>query len=289
MRILVTGRGGAASWTIRGEQIGAALGATVKPNASRADVVAHDVVLVVKRIPDTLLHVLHTAGVPWVYDMVDAYPQRQGALWNLREATSWVDALLRHLKPHAVIWPNQTMSNDCGFIASEIGADQAVIYHHHRPHIEQNPIREKIQTIGYEGSLRYIEKLLPWIERECGFRGWRFVQDAPRLADLDLVLALRGGIWDSVMCRRWKSNVKLANAQGSGTPFIGAPEYGYIETEAGGEKWASSRAEIAAAFDALVPYAVRYSIAQNFRRCARPIEKAAAETLEILIRAAARR
>ena len=65
LKILVTGRGGAASWTIRGEQIGAALGATVKPKASLEDMRAADVILVVKKVPDELLADLRKSGRPW--------------------------------------------------------------------------------------------------------------------------------------------------------------------------------------------------------------------------------
>ena len=216
MKLLFTGKGGAGSWTVRGEQLGGALGAVVKPNATQRDIAAADLVVVVKRTPEPLLAALRAAGRPWVLDVVDFYPQPQAAVWPRADAIAWVRRRIAELAPTAVIWPNERMAEDCG-------AEKwpgAVLYHHHRPGIRRNPIREQVRTVGYEGAPAYLAEWRPILEEECTRRGWRFVVNPEQLADLDIVVAFRGGVWDGYAPAHWKSNVKLANAHGSGTPTV---------------------------------------------------------------------
>lgn len=278
MKILVTGRGGAASWTIRGEQIGAALGATVKPMASFADMRAHEVILVVKRVPENLLHDLHRCGRPWAYDIVDAYPQQPGMLSSRTTALLWLREHLKRLRPDAVIWPNRTMQEDAG----DRGDAGRVVYHHARPGIEVNPIRERLQVLGYEGHPRYVANIWPALTRECAARGIQAVMNPKRLADLDVVLAWRDSDWRSYASDRWKSNVKLANAHASGTPFIGNPEAGYLETAAGREYWASDLRAIMQSLDWLTDRKARVSVHATFRATPWTLEAAAADVREVL-------
>lgn len=79
-------------------------------------------------------------------------------------------------------------------------------------------------------------------------------------------MALRGGRYDGYQPRAWKSNVKLANAQGSGTPFIGAPECGYQETASGAEYWARTEKDIAFAFDWLTDYEARKAASDRLKQ-----------------------
>lgn len=83
MRLLVTGKGGATgSWQIRGEQLGHAIGAEVVPFASLGSTSIGRGVLpiVVKRSPAQVLKQI--GDRPWVYDVVDAWPQPAGNGWG---------------------------------------------------------------------------------------------------------------------------------------------------------------------------------------------------------------
>jgi hypothetical protein len=278
MKILITGRGGAASWTIRGEQIGRALGATVKPHATVQDIRAHDVVLVVKRVPDELLQALRRADRPWVYDIVDAYPQKLGGFMGRAEAVNWARDWIAHLEPTSVIWPNERMRQD-------LHATGAVVYHHARPGIAPNPIRERILTVGYEGRATYLEGWHDAIERECKRIGATFNPAPLKLADVDVLLALRGPQWRSYPSIHWKSNVKLANAQASGTPIICNREDGYIETHTSGEYWCDTPEELRQSFDWLESQQARQGAALWLRTKQWPVEEAAEQVREVLRRA----
>jgi hypothetical protein len=276
MKILVTGRGTSGSWAVRGEQLGAELGAVVKPNASLADMLAADVVLVVKRCSPELRSNLQASGRPWVYDIVDAYPQPICSAWSPYESITWLRDYVDGLGPHAVVWPNVRMRED-------YGGGGKVIQHHHRPGIARNPIRERIEAVGYEGSPRYLDDgLAEAIAGECAARSARFVLNPARLADVDVVVALRSPRWNGYAQRHWKSGVKLANAHASGTPFIGAPESGYCEIATGGEAWAETAADVGAALDMLAPRAARQAISERFVAARFPVERAAAQMRDVL-------
>lgn len=259
VNFVFTGGGKAGSWLCRGDQIGRALGANVKPDATVSDFRRADLTVCVKRCPEDRLAALRASGKPWVFDIVDCYPQPEASSWTAAEAIRWMQARLAHLKPDGVIWPNQRMAEDVGF-----SGPQAVIYHHHRPGIRHNPIREDVFAVGYEGEPRYIEKWLVHIESECEKRGWIFHVNPPHLANVDVVLALRGGNWNGYVPAHWKSNVKLANAHGSGTPFVGSPECGYAETRSGAEYWATTPGDLRAAFDWLTPRRTREEVSRRF-------------------------
>lgn len=272
MKVLVTGRGGAGSWTVRGEQLGAAMGATVKPMATRQDMRAHDVVIVVKRVPPVLLAELRASGVPWVYDVVDAYPQPECSTWTPRACREWLDTWCRLLRPNRIIWPNARMRDDAR-------STDPVVYHHHRPNIKRNVVRERVRAVGYEGSAKYLDSWLSPLIAECGRRGVRFIVNPECIADLDIVVAMRGGIWDGYPQRHWKSNVKLANAHGSGTPFIGCMEDGYTETATGCEYWADTPREFARALDWLGTHEARKTVHERFIAKAYSVEQAAKDML----------
>lgn len=270
MKVLFTGRGRSGSWTIRGEQVGAALGATVKPDATLEDCRAADVIVAVKRIPAQLLANIHASGKPWVYDIVDAFPQPQSSTWSRAHCLDWLNETIRALRPTAVIWPTARMQDD-------FGGGWKVIYHHHRPGLAINPIRESIQVIGYEGSEKFLEGWMPAIEAECQRLGARFEVNPARLADVDIVLALRGPRWSGYATENWKSNVKLANAHASGTPFIGMPEAGYEETRTGAEYWVKTPEQLSQALKWLEAQSAREEVASRFLAAALPVERVAKE------------
>lgn len=275
MRLLITGNGKSGSWKIRGEQIGRAIGATINPSPTLADCKAADVILVVKRTPAELLDMIRKSGRPFVYDIVDAYPQPMCSSWSRKQSIDWLRKHIAYVRPDFMIWPNARMQAD-------FGNGGAVVYHHHRPDIRINPIRKQIAAVGYEGSEKYLEGWRKTIDAQCARRGWRFVVNPEHLADVDIVLALRGAQWNGYAQQHWKSNIKLANAQGSGTPFIGMPEDGYIETARGGELFVSDKKSLGALFDFLTPVQIRREIFESFRAGAIGIDAIAKQTRDIL-------
>ena len=97
------------------------------------------------------------------------------------------------------------------------------------------------------------------------------------LADLDIVVAMRDQ--KGYAPRHWKSNVKLANAQGSGTPIICNREMGYLETASLEERWADTKEELFAALDALAPHDVRSAAHDGLRAFAPALDVVAADYL----------
>ena len=246
-RILITGKGTSGSWHIRGVQLGDAIGATVIPNASASQMAAHDLVVLVKRPTPALLDCLEAARKPVVWDVVDSQPQPEANQWRREEAIRWLRASIKQIKPCGLVCATEQMLIDAEHPRS------IALPHHARPNQAFNPIREQVQTIGYEGRPDYLADWIPIIQQECARRGWRFVVNPERMADIDIVVALRGGIWRGYVTDNYKSGVKLANAQATGTPFIGLPENGYLTNASGAEYFVSDKHQFARALDWLTP------------------------------------
>lgn len=244
----------------------------VRKNPTIEECRTADVIVVVKRISPDVLATIRQSGTPWVFDCVDFYPQPSCSQWSASDAAEWVRGSLKQLNPYAVVWPNKRMGQDCGE-----GWKGTVLPHHHRPGIASNPIREKVKLVGYEGAATYIDAWRPHIEHECKRRGWQFVINPENLADVDIVLALRGGDRSCYVTRHWKSNVKIANAHGSGTPFVGQRECGYLENATGAEYWADDSRELGTCFDWLTSQGNREQVSDRFRQKAYPVEQAASD------------
>lgn len=277
MKVLFTGSGTSGSWQIRGVQLARALGAASVPAAGVPDFKRYDVIVAVKRVSDTLLQQLRASGRPWVWDVVDAYPQPQCASWNKGQAVDWVRARLQHLKPTAVVWPTARMRDD-------VGMGGSVVYHHHRPGMAVNPVRQRIRVVGYEGAPGYLAHWLKAFTAAAENIGARFDPQLRTPADADVIVAARGGAQDCYACRNWKSNVKLANAHGSGTPFIGQPDAGYTETASGDEQWIESPADVPAALERLFDRGARQQVQDQFMRRAMPLDQVAGELRAVLAR-----
>jgi len=257
--ILFTGGGTSGSWKIRGQQLGTACGAKVKPNASIQDCRKSSVIVGVKRLRDELISTIRQSGRPWVWDIVDAYPQPTCSTWNRAQAIGWVCSRIKLLQPTGIIWPNQRMRDDC-----DTGLPGLVLPHHYRPDIAVNPIREQVQTVAYEGSPNYIGEWLEPISQACSDRGWGFLINPPSLSEVDIVIACRGKEFNGYAQRHWKSNVKLANAHGSGTPFVGPRECGYLESQTGLEEWADCHDDLDDCFDRLSSQYHRQTVQRVF-------------------------
>jgi hypothetical protein len=267
MNILMTGRGTSGSWQIRGVQLGAAIGATVAADA--LDCAPYDAAILIKRPSTGLVDRLHKADVPIVYDVVDAWPQPYGNEWNKEACLHWLTQQIRAIRPAAIVAATNAMARDC----EQFGLPVLWLPHHCRPAQRVNPIRGAVKVVGYQGGANYLGKWRRILEQLCERRGWRFVVDPEQLADLDIVLALRDA--PGYAAWAWKSNVKLSNAQGTGTPFIGRREDGYLETSCGAEFWADDINELEDAFDALTPYEARVAISQKLLTAARTLDDTA--------------
>lgn len=269
-KTLVTGKGTSGSWQCRGVQLGGQVG-EVKAKAALKDCQSADLIVVVKRTNQPFFENVKRSKKPWVWDLVDFYPQPNN--WPKEKAVKWVRQQINKYKPSGIIWPTARMKID-------IGLGGEVIYHHGR--IGQiNPIREKIQVIGYEGSERYLGKWRKILETECQKRGWAFKVNVP-LNHLDVVVAFRDDPFNGYCEQKWKSNVKLANAHITGTPFIGWPESGYSETWSGKELWAMGKDSISFCFDKLEPYEERLNIHRTFLSKAMTLDQVGNQLKEYL-------
>lgn len=275
MKVLVTGSGsGAGSWPVRGAQLGSAIGATVKAKAMSAE--GFDLAVLVKRnLPGTVA-AIKRAGIPLVYDIVDAWPQSEGNDWNREFCMAWLRAHLKTIQPDAIVAATQAMAIDC----AEFGLPVLALRHHARPGQARNPIREHVRVVGYEGSTKHLGSWRQWLEKECSRRGLEFHVNPLRLADLDIVVALRERTGYAPV--HWKSNVKLANAQASGTPIVCSREAGYSETSCGSEVWADTPKEVRAAFDELEPAHERRGRADALHAATPTLEAVAATYKEWL-------
>jgi hypothetical protein len=259
MKILFTGdRPTAGSWKIRAEQLGAALGAELRPRT--LDVAGYDVVVAVKRHNPSLAAACRAAGVPLVWDIVDAWPQPVGNAWTEKEARAWLRAELTRVSPRLVVASTRKMVQD---IERE-GFRAACIPHHAREPVGAYNIRESVHTVGYDGSLVQLGHWADVVEAECKRRGWVAVlgHATPEMyAEFDIALGLRED--EGYAPRHWKSGVKLANAQAAGIPFVGSPEQGYLDLRVpGAERFVETPTELKYALDALTPLAERRRVAQ---------------------------
>ena len=268
MKILVTGSGSSGSWQIRAVQLGAAIGATVEPRC--ADPRGYGLAVVVKRPPRDLISRLHRYGAPIVYDVVDAWPQPHGNEWSEEQCKSWLAGQVASIRPVAIVAATQAMAKDC----EVFGLPVLALPHHARPGLAVNPIRERVTKVAYDGGENYITAWRPVVERACAERGWSFVVNPTSLAEADIVLALRDQ--QGYAPQHWKSNVKLANAQGAGTPVICSPEAGYFECASGGEYWAASVGGLHQAMDSLASQAERRRVSALLRAKAPTLDDVAA-------------
>lgn len=250
--LIVSGTGKSGSWVVRGEQLGAAIGATVQPRAQSFS--GYQGAILVKRPPADLLARVHAARIPVIYDVVDAWPQPEGNRWERNTCMEWLRGCFKQVRPRAVVVASQVMAHDCAE-CTDPSVKVLVLPHHSRPEQGVNPVRETVRVVGYEGGEQYLGIWRSVLLGQCAKRGWTFVVNPPSLAQLDIVVAVREHT--GYAARSWKSNIKLANAQATGTPCVLSRETAYIENASGAENWAGSEAELSDAFDELSDYGVR--------------------------------
>jgi hypothetical protein len=275
LRVVITGSTRAASFAIRGSQLGNAIGATVMVDAPLPVLRRADVVVVVKHASGRLEEALHWCGRPIVWDALDFFGQAdcgsRGAL---------IDKARNHaarIGANAVIGATRAMAED-------IGSPLSVM--HHGWDRGRCATRERIGVVAYEGAEHYLADAREWIERVCEAHGARFVVNPRDYLSADVILATRGPRFDNYATRNWKSGVKLSNAQIAGIPFVGRRECGYLEQASGAELWAEDEFEFSAALTLLADPAERARRGEQMFAAAPRIEAVAAGYRRILESAA---
>lgn len=215
-----------------------------------------DIIVAVKRLTPPVMETIRRSGKPWIWDLVDFYPQPGCRLWSCEYATKWVRKQIEAAAPNGVVYPNQRMADD-------IGIPGRVVYHHHMPSIRPVETRKRITRVGYIGRADYLSWWHDHIAKKCQYIGAKFVVNEP-IQSLDVVVAMRGGDWNGYCQRRWKSNVKLANAMAAGLPFICTPENGYMETGTGDEMLVACENRFGPALGELSDYGRRLDIRERY-------------------------
>lgn len=201
-----------------------------------------------------------------VLDVVDPWPQKPrnataGAeLDNARLAIQWftkhIEAMQRIVKIDSIICTNKLMYKH---LRKKV-AHAEYIYHHYHPTIPITPIKEEMKVVGYWGNKTFLGEWLDKITAVCKKMGLLFVVNPEDISSVDVMVAARGGVYDNYMAKAYKSNVKLANCYGSGTPCILTPEQSYLETNNGEVLFFETEGELAEMLEELRPVSTRRRI-----------------------------
>lgn len=218
MKILMIGSG-KGSWIMRGEQLGAAMGARVTSAPTDADFQWADRVVLVKKHATTHAPRAHRFGKPIVWDALDFWSQPAHNGYKQDAATFALHSHIKIIKPALVIGATQAMTR----AAEGLGVPAAYLPHHSWAGLVPTAPREHVAVVGYEGNPAYLGRWHGWLTDACSQRGWSFVVNPPNLSDVDILVALRDGPWDGWICREWKSGVKVVNAIAAGRPLISQP------------------------------------------------------------------
>jgi hypothetical protein len=210
MKILIAGNGKGA-WSIRGQQLGAALGARVVTAPTETDLTWADVVVLIKKSAAVHAAAVHRAGKPIVWDALDFWSQPMQNGFTEPVACDLLRARIREIRPVLTIGATYAMAAAC---------DGVYLPHHSWSGLAPTPAREVVRTVAYEGSPVYLGRWRTVLDEACRRRGWAFVVNPPNLADVDILVSFRDGQWDGWMCREWKSGVKVVNALAAGRPLI---------------------------------------------------------------------
>lgn len=218
LRVCFTSRSTAGAWQIRGQQIAAMRSnwvATSQP--SDEDIEQADLICLVKKPETRVIERARQLRKPLVFDIIDSWAQPKDGLKcnNTHEARELFQPVWQEINADGYIFPTWRMQEDLGALVK----NKVTIYHHYWPQIQKSKIRNRVEVIGYEGA-DYLGEWRSRIERACRERDIRFIANPINYADLDIVIMARGGVHGNFLSWRYKSNVKLANAMGSGTPAL---------------------------------------------------------------------
>jgi hypothetical protein len=261
MNLLIAGRG-PGSWTMRGQQIGRALGARVTSDPSPADWRWAELAIVVKRAVLAHAGAARQFQVPIVWDALDFW--RQPAQNHLTEPAA------RGLLEQAILAVRPLVLPDATLPVAVIGATRAMaaaargVYLPHHGHLGlvPTPARRACRVVAYDGNPIFLDHWQPALRAMCAARGWVFTINPPDLAEADIVVALRGGVWDGWMCRAWKSGVKVVNAILAGRPLIAQASAAVAELDPEGSI-VETPAELDRALDRWADYHERRALAER--------------------------
>ncbi len=214
MNLLMVGNG-KGSFTMRGLQLGGALGARVVSVPSDDDMRWADVVVLIKRAGQAWAALAQRFGKPVVWDALDFWRQPTEHGLNEHQAKVMFHAQIKAIKPALVIGATQAMAS-----AVEGRCEAVYLPHHSWQGLSPTPAREVVSCVGYEGNPTYLGRWRDAVQAECARRGWTFVINPPDLRQVDIFVAFRDGSWDGWMPRQWKSGVKVVNAVAAGRPII---------------------------------------------------------------------
>ncbi len=269
LKVCFTSRSSAGAWQIRGQQIAAMRSNWIAINKpSDKDIEQCDLVCIVKKPDPKTIERARKMGKPIVFDIVDSWAQPEDGLkyTDAGQARELFSRAWRAIHADGYIFPTRRMHEDLGTLVRE----KITIYHHYWPQIQKNPVREHVCVIGYEGA-DYLGDWLPLIEQACAQRGIQFVANPRNYTDLDIVILARGGEHGNFLARNYKSNVKLANAYGSGTPaLVHFKEMSAHDTDCGDVLFFTDQAgSFERQLDTLInSHALRKTIHENFLRAA---------------------
>lgn len=270
MKLLIAGRG-KGSWTMRGEQLGAAMGARVTTEPTDRDWQWADRVVLVKREAWRWAAHAHARKIPIVWDALDFWNQPADNRFAECLARERLNQALDAIRPALTIGATDAMAAAAGHVfGGAIG-----LPHHGRLGLVPTPARESFRVIGYDGNAMYLDRWAAALERLCAVRGWRFVINPPDLAAVDCLVALRGGSWDGWQCREWKSGVKLVNAIMAGRPIITQDTAAARELQPAGTI-VHTVADLPLAIDSWVDWSRRQAVVDESR------ERAPAFTVEAI-------
>lgn len=224
------GSGNAGSWQIRGRQIAAALGVPSLDYRGGLGEIRSPVAVIVKRVPATVFSGLRERKVRTVWDMVDFWAQPD-TFTTLGALSAMLQESIACRRPDEVIVSCEAMREDVNRVAPEVPC--SVIPHHCDPRITLRPAPriEGPLVVGYVGRLAYVHDWVPSIRDFCAAGGNTFEASETPLPHADVLIGPRVGVWDTLASRRWKSNVKQANAFAQGVPFVATPHAAYSELE----------------------------------------------------------
>jgi hypothetical protein len=205
---------GKGSWTMRGQQIGAVLGARAVSVPSPADFAWADVVVLVKRAGATYAQQARAAGKPIVWDALDCWSQPAQNQVSEHVARQILHNQIAVIKPALTIGATTAMADACGGVC---------LPHHSWSGLAPTAPRPAVQVVAYEGNALYLGRWKQWMTDACTARGWAFVVNPPDLSKADIIVGFRDREWDGWICREWKSGVKVVNAIAAGRPFISQP------------------------------------------------------------------
>lgn len=214
MNVLIVGNG-KGSWIMRGQQLGAAIGARVTSSPTDADFKWADRVVLIKKHATTFAHRAHRYGKPIIWDALDFWSQPAHNSYREEAALVTLKAHIDVIRPSLVIGATEAMAR-----AAQRFCPAAYLPHHSWAGLAPTPPRESVQVVAYEGNALYLGRWHGWLLEACQKRGWTFVVNPSRLSIADIVVAFRDEQWDGWLCREWKSGVKVVNAIAAGRPLI---------------------------------------------------------------------